>query len=229
MKTYTSYFSQTKKFKDQGIYPVSISYGEPPNYEYKNKYDEYFKMFAPPYSISKEYKETGNWMKYIKEYYRQVLFDKDPKEFLKVLERVAEEQKSDIALVCWEGFEKNCHRHIIADWLNLCLDYKIEEWIADYQKENREGFKKYNIYTLENAGELKYGDKVLYGDSERDLETIFKGKYDGNIGTIMYVDKSNKEEPFCVEINNNGSGGMYKVVYLLERGNCLEALKYNYD
>jgi hypothetical protein len=79
-----------------------------------------YEKLAPKSWFLKKYKKDGDEDFYTKQYYAEVLDKLDPKE-------VYEELGEDAILVCWEGRDKFCHRHIIADWLSKHLGVIIEE------------------------------------------------------------------------------------------------------
>ena len=63
--------------------------------------------------------EEENNKYYVEEYYKQVLSKLDP-------QLVYNDLKYDV-LLCYEEGTEFCHRHLVAEWLNLLLDVEIPE------------------------------------------------------------------------------------------------------
>jgi DNA-directed RNA polymerase subunit N (RpoN/RPB10) len=66
------------------------------------------------------YKAGLSWPDYVKEYQRNVLDKLDP---AKVLSDLGDEA----ILLCWEKTREECHRRLVAEWLEKNLDIKIPE------------------------------------------------------------------------------------------------------
>ena len=116
---YTSYFANLKKLP-KDIIPIAISASVPNSIDILR-----YKKLAPTYNILSEYKQTNNIDKYIKEYYNQILNKLNPNEVIKELYQLSNEK--DIALICYEKYDKFCHRQIVAKWLNN-QGIKVEEY-----------------------------------------------------------------------------------------------------
>lgn len=118
---YTSYYAVMGKIPNN-VMKVSISKGIP--YWYQGK--SYYKL-APRWETVKKYKDGGSWDEYVKEYYETVLDKLNPVEVYSELLRL--NNGGDVVLLCYEKASDNCHRHIIADWLNkagvACNEYKF--------------------------------------------------------------------------------------------------------
>lgn len=87
---------------------------------------ECYSKLAPKLSFWKTWHENienideeENNKYYIEEYYEQILSVLDPNE-------VYDELNYSI-LLCYEDENEFCHRHIVAEWLNLLLDVDIPE------------------------------------------------------------------------------------------------------
>ena len=63
--------------------------------------------------------EEENNRYYVEEYYKQILLKTDIEELLK-------DEKNPI-LLCYEKGDEFCHRHIVAEWLELLLDVNVNE------------------------------------------------------------------------------------------------------
>ena len=89
---------------------------------------DYYKELAPKYSWWQEWEELRDKVSfyestifYINKYYETVLSKLDPKEVYDALDgRI---------LLCFEDSDGFCHRHIVAEWLELCLGVKVHEVI----------------------------------------------------------------------------------------------------
>ena len=80
-----------------------------------------YKKLAPKYWFFKKYKEDGDEEFYTEQYYKEVLDKLNPKE-------VYEELGGDNAIIlCWERYDKFCHRHLVAEWLMKELGIKVKE------------------------------------------------------------------------------------------------------
>ena len=107
----TSYFAKS------GRHPNAVCITRKPPWFYKGRC--YPKLGPLPWFF-KKYKKDGDEEYYTKQYYRAVLDKLDPEE-------VYEELGEDAILLCWEGKDKFCHRHIVADWLSTNLGVEITE------------------------------------------------------------------------------------------------------
>jgi len=75
---------------------------------------------APSTDLLKRSKEGLSWSEYIAEYDRNVLAKLDPAE-------VYADLGSDAILLCWEPPGVDCHRRLVAEWLETSLNIKIPE------------------------------------------------------------------------------------------------------
>lgn len=107
MKIYTSYFSNHKNFPKDATY-ITIARGQP-----LGSFMPRFEPFTPPWQIIDKYHADGDEEAYRIEYWKQLNalnFD-DVMQDLKKLS-----SGKDIVLVCWEGKDRFCHRHLVAEW-----------------------------------------------------------------------------------------------------------------
>ncbi len=102
MKLYTSYFAHCKS----GDNCISISQGVPDGYSGRRSL-----VLAPSWELVMKLK---NGQITIEEYTTQYLAQLNALGIDAVLTELRE---GDIML-CWEGKNKFCHRHILASWLN---------------------------------------------------------------------------------------------------------------
>lgn len=124
---YTGYFGKVKSYpKDKGYNFISIARF--------NKFwkGQEFKKLAPPAEIIKIEDEEL----YTKLYYEKVLNKLNPQE-------VFNELGDNAVLLCYESWESiksgtaNCHRRIVAQWLEDNLGVKVEE-LGNESKNNSE-------------------------------------------------------------------------------------------
>jgi hypothetical protein len=109
----TSYFGNKTASSDPGA--VSIARWSPKWWGDKRRY----LSLAPSPSLLGRSKAGLPWQSYIEEYKREVLGKLDP-------EKVYEDLKDSIIL-CWEKPEENCHRHLVAEWIEKALGVKVIE------------------------------------------------------------------------------------------------------
>lgn len=112
----TSYFAKSGSM----LNAVSIA-GKAPTW-YKGR--EYKKL-APKYWFFSKYKneDDEHYMDeefYTEQFQKEVLDPLDPQE-------IFDDLGEDSVILCWEGKDKFCHRHLVADWLSKNLDIEIEE------------------------------------------------------------------------------------------------------
>jgi len=74
---------------------------------------------APSADLLKRAKAGLPWPEYVAEYKRDVLGKLDPQKVYAEL--------SDSILLCWEVPGENCHRRLVAEWLEKSLNISIPE------------------------------------------------------------------------------------------------------
>ena len=79
-----------------------------------------YKKLAPPPWLLQKYKQDLDTEFYTANYTEHVLNKLNPEE-------VFQELGNDAIMLCWEGKNKFCHRHIVAKWLEKQLNIKISE------------------------------------------------------------------------------------------------------
>lgn len=123
---YTSYFKQYKKLLDNG-YTNLVSIAGISDYSFKqellngNSYLKEYKKLAPKYIWWKKWhteKLSNEW--YINQYYNTILFQLNPHQ-------VFYELGENAILLCYELPDEFCHRHLVANWLNINLNINITE------------------------------------------------------------------------------------------------------
>lgn len=123
---YTSYFAKDAALKESGIVEVSISRSTPNFFNGLS-----YTRLAPSWEIIKKYKEDGDWESYVERYNRDVLNRLNPQEVYNEIVKMVEEATGhvgwDIALLCYERPESNCHRKLVATWFNR-NGIQCKEW-----------------------------------------------------------------------------------------------------
>lgn len=109
----TSYFAKSGRNKNA----VAITIRKPRFFK-----GRHYPKLAPPEWLLDKYKKDGDSVFYRKHYIGEVLDKLNCKE-------VYEELGENAILVCWEGKDKFCHRHIIAEWLMERLGFENGEGI----------------------------------------------------------------------------------------------------
>lgn len=109
---YTTYFAKAKQL-DPSLNLVSIARITPPGFPGRK-----FTKLAPSEELLWRTKETGDHVAYTEEY-MNMLFSLDVHE-------VAKELGEDAILVCYEGKDKFCHRHLVGVWLTNA-GYEVKE------------------------------------------------------------------------------------------------------
>ena len=130
-KIYTSYFSN-KIFKDQNKKDIKIPICADLRGYYP--FTKWYKELAPDIEWIKQYNNVRSKTKAIKEWFKQKYLKKlySLKES-SMLEKYVEELKelvqySDVYLLCYEKPSEFCHRHILAEYLNMYYDLDITEY-----------------------------------------------------------------------------------------------------
>lgn len=116
---FTSYIHKTKDISQLGITPISIAQGKPGGLKILS-----YKKLAPPWSLIKEYKQTGDKDQYTRIYLESVLNKLN--QFQVIADLILLASSPNIALLCYETPEKFCHRHLVAQWLNTALPEEEE-------------------------------------------------------------------------------------------------------
>lgn len=118
---------QSNKYR---TYSISGNRGKDAGYT-----GECFPLLAPKLSFWKVWhdnilviSEDENNRYYVEQYYEQVLSKLDPEDIYRKLD--------NSVLLCYEENTEFCHRHIVAEWLEILLDIKVPEKKAkDYNVE----------------------------------------------------------------------------------------------
>ena len=109
----TSYFGNRKASADPQA--VSIARWPPRWWGSRRRYI----ALAPSVDLLKRSKAGLSWPEYVKEYKRDILGKLDPSKVYAEL--------SDSILMCWEVPGEDCHRRLVAEWLEEALNIKAPE------------------------------------------------------------------------------------------------------
>lgn len=110
----TSYFANPRAAQDPNA--VSIARWPPQWWGPRRRY----LALAPPEELLKYAKAGMPWPEYATEYQREVLTRLDPSA-------VYAELGPEAILLCWEAPGKDCHRRLVAQWLQQALETEIGE------------------------------------------------------------------------------------------------------
>ena len=111
-KIYTSYFGNLLKLREKGIKPISIALLPPRWYA-----GDELRDLAPDSTVFIGYKENIVNEERFKRFYEYKIRQLGKEKILKMIEDKAEGQ--DVALICFEAPGCFCHRHILADYLDI--------------------------------------------------------------------------------------------------------------
>ena len=118
-KIYTSYIANIKRTPSD-IVPISIALKCIQNIPCYNK-------LAPSPNILFDYKTTGDFNSFVENYRSKVLSALNPQIVVRDLFAITRSLGGSIpCLVCFEGSDKPCHRHVVAEWLRHS-GYSVEE------------------------------------------------------------------------------------------------------
>lgn len=117
MKIYTSYFSNLKNLDEDTYTFISISASRPKWVTGVTIYD--LPVLHPHWDLINDWKSgTISWGEYTDRYYAQ-LQSINPTDILHKIEELSNGR--DVILLCWEGSDKPCHRHLIGPLLGLVV------------------------------------------------------------------------------------------------------------
>lgn len=109
----TSYFGNKTAAADPAA--ISIARWPPRWWGSRRRYI----ALAPSADLLKRSKAGLSWPVYVAEYKKDVLGKLDPQKVYADL--------SDSILMCWELPGENCHRRLVAEWLETALNIKVPE------------------------------------------------------------------------------------------------------
>ena len=110
----TSYFSNKAAAIDPNA--VSIARWAPRWWGSRARYI----ALAPSKDLLDRSRAGLSWLEYVREYKRDVLAKLDPA-------KVASDLGPDAILLCWEPPGENCHRRLVAEWIEEHTGIKVPE------------------------------------------------------------------------------------------------------
>lgn len=110
----TSYFGNKTAISDPNA--VSIARWPPRWWGSKSRYI----ALAPSKDLLNRSRAGLPWLEYVKEYQRDILGKLDPA-------KVFSDLGADTILLCWEKPGQDCHRRLVAEWIEKTLDIKVLE------------------------------------------------------------------------------------------------------
>lgn len=140
---YTSYFGKVKAISKADPSAVFVAVcGGLPSYFKESPNARWLKSVAPKWKWWSEWhdKFKGSYESeeskafYVEQYKTTVLDNLDPLEVITWLTDGVQDG-TNIYLLCYEIPEKFCHRHLLAEWLNLKLGTDIREWTKKDENE----------------------------------------------------------------------------------------------
>lgn len=111
----TSYFANRQAAQDACA--VSIARWPPRWWGSRRRYF----ALAPSAELLKRAKAGMPWPDYVKEYKRDVLDKLDSA-------RVYADLGPDAIMLCWEAPGEDCHRRLVAEWMEQALHVKVPEY-----------------------------------------------------------------------------------------------------
>lgn len=122
MKIYTSYYARVNNLINDGIVPISISLYNPPQYIGLK-----YRKLAPTIQTLSKYKSNPDTCIYTEMYRKSVLDRLEAKKVVDELESLSKGR--DVALICYEKYDKFCHRFLVAGWLTYFLGIDVKEYM----------------------------------------------------------------------------------------------------
>lgn len=114
----TGYFAQMKKYQANGYVPIAIVASVPVWYKGNS-----MAVFAPEWGLVDDWKQKRiSWEEY-KERYFSMLDKRGISYALKILD-----QFEKVVLMCYEKPSDECHRHLLAEYLNDKYNMNVLEF-----------------------------------------------------------------------------------------------------
>ena len=126
MKIFTSYHKKAPELIEMGLTPISISV-QFPRFS-KIKYASY-KELGPTYKMLKMSLDDYDKL------FQEILGKLDPVKVHTHLTNLS--QGKDIVLLCLEKDLNDCHRRMVAEWLEKKLQIKVEEITFKQEKKKK--------------------------------------------------------------------------------------------
>lgn len=123
IKIYTGNFANVKKYKDAGLHPVSIAISA------RYFTGDLYRQLNPDRSFMMEHEGS-----YIPKF-EKILSGLSAEKVVIDLEKLG--KGKNIILLCHEGENDFCHRHLVAKWLKEKLNIEVVE-LGKMQKEQQQ-------------------------------------------------------------------------------------------
>lgn len=122
---YTSYFANLDKIpKDFKL--ISIARQKLVTDKYKISE---LKEFAPSEKLFLDMKSNRiSELNYTIRYITQISNNKNLEDLIQALHTMYGFPEKNCVLLCWEGKNKFCHRHILAEYLNINYEFNVREF-----------------------------------------------------------------------------------------------------
>lgn len=132
-KIYTSYYTKAAKLDEDDFVFVQISLSSPKWFPHNLVK---FLSLAPTWDLLNSYKsgEIEFEEQYDKKYY-EILNSLDKNKIIVKLNWLKEKTNKNIVLLCWEKDRNECHRSLLANWLDIGV---IEYDEKDFNRKNNE-------------------------------------------------------------------------------------------
>lgn len=118
----TGYFAKLRTYTNAGLVPVSVARVTPKWYG-----GLVYKRLSPTPAMLHEYRDgplQGDTERYAAVFRRCILSHLDRDSVVRELERLTGVSSDEIILLCYEKSTDFCHRHLVAEWLGDCEEYK---------------------------------------------------------------------------------------------------------
>lgn len=132
-KIYTSYYTKAAKLDEDDFVFVQISLSSPKWFPHNLVK---FLSLAPTWDLLNSYKsgEIEFEEQYDKKYY-EILNSLDKNKIIAKLNWLKEKTNKNVVLLCWEKDRNECHRSLLANWLDIGV---IEYNEKDFNRKNNE-------------------------------------------------------------------------------------------
>lgn len=136
-KIFTGYIAKTKYYRNKGLFTILICRWKPKFYIFDPNYPEnhqWWTALSPPELTLKTIKgKEIDWVEYTHQYLNYLNSKFTKEGLIASLSKCADYYNKDLVLLCYEKDSNQCHRGLLAHWLNEILDEdsKIREYSED--------------------------------------------------------------------------------------------------
>lgn len=123
----TSYFAKFNKLSEEEkekYYPIAISTTIPKWY---SEYREHHTFISPKNILPKYKNGEISWEQYTIEYIELLNRLEEIQSIYEFYSNIEIEEEKEVVLLCYESGEKNCHRHLLTDYIREKNNIIIEE------------------------------------------------------------------------------------------------------